>query len=228
MTVSFLHTLDKSNFFYDTIVTLAYSQFGIDELYSRGFMTFKLKQFPDRNDFINDINQYNFPQGVKDQIFRTRTFTPLIFVPGFQTKDANRVYQMEPNYSAVHFIQDTGGRTKANLELTHMTTIVAWEKAIAFNLADTPVLQFFRHIRNAAAHNGKFHFTKNALDSKTGELIKEAKWRTFEIKASFQGSTLILVDKNDQNSFWDQGDLVEFLLDFENHYTELKGTQFNP
>lgn len=222
MTVNFLHTLDKKNFFYDNIVTLAYSQFGINELFARGFLSYKLKEFPNWNDFVNDINQYDFPQEVKDQIFKGKTFTPLIFVPGFQTRDETTVYQMEPNYSAVHFIQDTGGRTQKNLELTHMTIISAWEKAMLANLEDTPVLQFFRHIRNAAAHNGKFHFTKTVLDTQTGELKSEAKWKNFEIKAAFQGLTLITVDKNDKTSFWDQGDLVEFLMDFENTYTQLK------
>ena len=222
MTVNFLHTLDKKNFFYDNIVMLAYSQFGINELFARGFLSYKLKEFPNWNDFVNDINQYDFPQEVKDQIFKGKTFTPLIFVPGFQTKDETTVYQMEPNYSAVHFIQDTGGRTQKNLELTHMTIISAWEKAMLANPADTPVLQFFRHIRNAAAHNGKFHFTKGVLDTQTGELKSEAKWKKFEIKAAFQGLTLITVDKNDKTSFWDQGDLVEFLMDFENTYTQLK------
>jgi hypothetical protein len=225
MTEHFIHKLDKNNFFYNSIVTLAYTQFGINELFSRGFFILKMKEFPDRNNFINHINEFDFPSDVKDQIFRTRTFTPQIFVPAFQTKDKGRGYRMDTNTSAVQFVQDTGGITDKNIELTHMTIIVAWEKILSYNLANTPVLQFFRHIRNAAAHNGKFHFTKKVLDNQTGELLKEAKWGNFEIKASLQDLPLILKDKNDQDSFWDQGDLVEFLLDFENHYAELKGNK---
>jgi len=225
MTVNFLHNLDKNNYFYDTVVTLAYTQFGINELYARGFMIYKIKEFPKRNDLINDINQYDFPSEVKDQISKMQTFTPLIFVPGFQTKDESKVYQMEPNHSAVQFIQDTGGRTKKNLELTHMTIIAAWEKIQTENLSDSPIWQFFRHIRNAAAHNGKFQFNNKVINNKTGELLREAKWGNFEIKGSFQGLTLMLLDKNDKSSFWDQGDLVDFLLDFENHYPGLKTIQ---
>ncbi|WPV02106.1 hypothetical protein SNE26_09995 [Mucilaginibacter sp. cycad4] len=222
MTENYIHNLDKNIFFYDSIVTLAYTQFGINELFSRGFFILKMKEYPDRSEFVNHINEFDFPAEVKDQIFRTRTFTPQIFVPGFRTKDTARDYRMDTNTSAVQFVIDTAGITDKNIELTHLTIIVAWEKILSFNLADTPVWQFFRHIRNAAAHNGKFHFTNKVLDSQTGELLKEAKWGNFEIKASFHDLPLILKNKNDTNSFWDQGDLVEFLLDFENHYPELK------
>lgn len=222
MTEKFLHELDKNNFFYDTIITLAYAQFGINELFSRGFFLLKMKEYPDRNNFVKHINEFDFPREVKHEILRTRTFTPLIFVPGFQTKDESRVYQMEPKFSAVEFVQEKQGITDKNIELTYMTIIVAWEKIQPFNPADSSVLQFFRHIRNAAAHNGKFHFTKKVIDNQTGELLKQAKWGNFEIKASLQGLPLIVNDKNDKSSFWDQGDMVEFLLDFENHNAELK------
>lgn len=218
----FIHNLDKNNFFYSNIVTLAYTQFGIDELISRGFFLQKCRQYPNRDSFIQHIKTFSFPKEVEDQIFQTRTFTPMIFVPGFTTRDKQTTYQMEPNTSAIHFINDTQGITKTNIELTYMTILIAWEKALAFNLNDTPVFQFFRHVRNAAAHNGKFHFDKKVINQQTGDLVKKAEWKNFQIVSAMQNMPLVACDKNDTTNFWDQGDLVEFLLDFENHYPELK------
>ena len=164
----------------------------------------------------------DFPEEVQQEIFRTRTLTPLIFVPGFRTKDKTNLYRMMPNNSAVQFVEEQRGLTTKNIELTHMTIISAWEKIMAFNLKDTSVWQFFRHIRNAAAHNGKFHFDKKVIDSSTGELKQKAEWKTFVITPTLQGKHLIAKDKNDSDFYCDQGDIVEFLLDFENHYPILK------
>jgi hypothetical protein len=222
MSETFIHQLDRTNFFYESIVTLAYTQFGINELFARGFLIAGKKTFPKTNDFVNYIESSGFPHEVKNQIYNLKGFTPMIFVPGFSTKDKTHTYQMEPNNSAVRFLQDDQGITHKNIELTHMTVITAWERIQCFNLADGPVKQFFRHIRNAAAHNGKFHFVKKTLDLQTGTLLKQAKWKNFEVTASLQGTPLIVENKNDLVGYFDQGDLVEFLLDFENHYPELK------
>jgi len=217
-----IHKLDKDNFFYPSVATLAYAQFGINELFARGFFLQQQTKYPDPTEFIKSIKSYQFPDEVEEQIFQTQTFTPLIFVPGFMTKDKGTTYRMIPNSSAIQFVQIWRGLTDKNIELTHMTIISGWEKIMSKKLTNSPILQFFRHIRNAAAHNGKFYFDKKVINKSTGELKEHAEWKTFTIKSSLQDLNLIARDKNDIESFWDQGDLVEFLLDFENHYPELK------
>lgn len=219
-----IHKIDKNNFFYENIVTLAYTQFGINELFSRGFFADAVRRYPDYNARAGYFNSLGFPASVVDQLLRTRTFTPKIFIPGFTTKNGSNVFRMDVEASAAHFLHDTKGLTDKNIELTHMTIIVAWEKVLGLELADGPIFQFFRHIRNAAAHNGKFHFSKQVIDS-NGELLKPAMWGNFEIKAAMQGKPLIVRTKKDESGFWDQGDLVEFLLDFETHYPEIKKTR---
>ena len=82
MTEKFIHDLDKSNYFYENIVTLAYTQFGINELFSRGFFIAAMKLYPNEIDRANYFNTRGFPDEVCDQLHRTRTFTPKIFVPG--------------------------------------------------------------------------------------------------------------------------------------------------
>lgn len=221
MTEFFIHKLDKNNFFYNNIVTLAYTQFGINELFARGFFAESLRKYPDYEARNGYFHKLGFPNDVIDQLNRTRTFTPKIFVPGFTTKDKAKAFKMDVEASAAHFLHDTRGLSDTNIELTHMTIIMAWEKIVYLELDDSPVLQFFRHIRNAAAHNGKFHFAPKVLD-KGSKLLKPAKWKDFEIRGEMQGSVLIVRDKDDQQGFWDQGDLVEFLLDFELAYPEIK------
>jgi hypothetical protein len=222
MTEQFIHELNRSNFFYENIVTLAYTQFGINEMFSRGLFIAAMKLFPNVHDRSNYFNSLGFPNDVIDQLNRTRTFTPKIFVPEFQTKDQTRGLRMDVETSAIRFYQDNKGITDKNIELTHMTIIVAWEKILPYNLPDGPILQFFRHVRNAAAHNGKFHFTGKAINPVTGELGKAAQWQHFEIKAAMQDQPLLVTTKIDQNGFMDQGDLVEFLLEFEQHYPGIK------
>ena len=217
-----LHELDKENFFYDLITTMAYSQFGPNELFSRGFTMGKHKDFPSYFELQKELNRFDFPDEVKEQILNIKTFTPLIFVPGFETKSGEKVYRMDPNSSAAHFNSDTRGVIDVNIRITHMTVLSAFDKIIKLIEKPSPVKEFFRHIRNAAGHNGKFHFTKAVLNKTSGELKETAKWRSFQIKASMQGIRLFPLNKKDNEAFWGQGDFVDFLLDFENHHPEIK------
>jgi hypothetical protein len=131
---------------------------------------------------------------------------------------------MVPNTSAYNFIADERGTgsSERNISLTHMIILSAWEQIACLGLPNGPVIEFFRHIRNAAAHNGKFEFHKKVLNKVTGELIKPAEWNTFKITAGLQGKQLIALNKHDNNCFMDQGDIIEFLLDFETHYPQIK------
>ena len=217
---NFIHNLNKGNFFYSSITTLAYAQFGVNELISRGFMIKALSNFPDRDDFNKYIKSCEFKPDIEAEIHKTKTFTPLIFVSGFSTKDKQRTYEFSPNQSSIEFLNDTGGISSTNIKLTHMTILTAWEKISSYDLSG-PIYEFFRHIRNASAHNGKFYFHKKVLNQK-GDLIKIAKWKDFEIKGCINGMNLLPKTKDDQNAFFDQGDLIEFLLDFENHYPQIK------
>jgi len=217
-----LHNIDKNNFFYELITTMAYSQFGINELFSRGFLTQKLNEFPNQNDFLVEIKKFNFPPAVEQQIINFSGFTPVIVVPGFATKSGKKFYRMDPYYSAVRFLNDTSGITDVNIRITHLTVITAFEKIIDLTNHWSPVREFFRHIRNASAHNGKFHFSLDILNKQTGELKKNAEWETFKITSSNKEQKLFPLDKDDNDAFWRPGDFIDFLLDFENHHPEIK------
>jgi hypothetical protein len=224
MTEILLHNLDKQNYFYKAITTLAFAQFGSNELFSRGFILYHRKQIPDFNNFVQYIESLPFPDEIKQELIDFKGFTPHTLVPGFLKKDKSLTYRMEPNISAYNFIaQERGeGSSARNISLTHMTIMAAWEQIITLGLPNTSILEFFRHIRNAAAHNGKFEFHNKVLDKTSGDLIKPAEWKTFKITSNLQGKHLIALTKLDTECFMDQGDIVEFLLEFESHYPQIK------
>ena len=221
-----IHEIEKQNFFYDLIATMAYSHFGPNELLSRGLMMENIKHSSNRIEFIKKIKTLQFPLDVENQIFATKTFTPNIFIPLFRTKFGNKTYRMDPDYSAAHFIADTKGITDVPVRITLMTILSSYERIIEKTKNDSPVKQFFRHIRNAAAHNGKLHFDRKVIDKKTNDLIAPAEWREFKITFSLQGTRLFPLTQDDNDAFWDQGDFIEFLLDFENHHPEIKNQLF--
>lgn len=218
----YLHDIDKNNFFHEDIVVMAYSQFGINELFARGFTMQMIRNYPNIQDRQNALLEYEFPTEINEQIINVQTFTPMIFVPGFETKNRDKIYQMEPNYSASELVNDFRGLFGSNIKITRMTIISTFEKASQSVNRDSEVFEFFRHIRNAAAHHGIFKLTNAVLDRNTGELQKKAKWDSFEITSKNQGQKLLPDSKDDKSAFWNQGDFVEFLLDFENHHPEIK------
>lgn len=72
---------------------------------------------------------------------------------------------------------------------------------------DEPHWLFFRYIRNAAAHGGRFNFTVS---------IKEAQWNDIVIDKSLQDSKLFKTNKHD--GLLNLGDAILFLLDIEKEY----------
>ena len=110
-----VHELEKQNFFYDLITTMAYSQFGQYELFSRGFIMGKFKEFPNFVNLKKEIQRFNFPYDVEQQIFSTKTFTPLIFVPIFRTKTGKTVYRMDPNQEPLKSLFEIFKKYKVSL-----------------------------------------------------------------------------------------------------------------
>jgi hypothetical protein len=74
-------------------------------------------------------------------------------------------------------------------------------------IATKPEVQFLRHLRNAAAHDGRFNFS---------ELRHRATWRSKEI-------TLDMIDKPVFPNFLKPGDPVLIVLDIDRLYFEQPG-----
>lgn len=75
--------------------------------------------------------------------------------------------------------------------------------------SDDPLWQFYRHVRNAAAHGGKFNFNKNQPD-------KPSEWKNMKLEASLNKTYLI--DTIDQKGYMKFGDIILLLLDIEDKF----------
>jgi hypothetical protein len=59
------------------------------------------------------------------------------------------------------------------------------------SISTEDVVQFFRHVRNAASHGNHFNIEDRLIDSSTNKLIRKAEWRGKEIEPSLHNTILI-------------------------------------
>lgn len=78
---------------------------------------------------------------------------------------------------------------------------------------NSPLWEFLRHCRNAAAHGGLFNLCH-------GEPRRTAKWGAFSIKASLNGTPLFK-DKKDGKGLLSPGDPIRLLWDIEQAYPNM-------
>jgi len=214
--------LSKDNFFYDLVSSFAFSVHGLNDIFARSFILRAKSEISNDDQFNILVDRMNFSEFVKLEVKKFKTFTPSIISPDFERKyceesiyfDVNKVALNTPPEKHVEIY-------KQIISMAESTIIVGFEKIMTKNLLDSKEKQFFRHIRNASAHNGKFHFDKKVLN-KNGELKKEAQWSSFIIKSDLQGQKMFSISKSSRDNFWDLGDLIDFLFEFESYYPELK------
>ncbi len=216
--------ISKENYFYSLIVILGASIHGLNDLYSRGMILKVKDETNDIDEYKKFFNQDHFEEHIKRDLKNFKTFTPQIF--SFECNKLNRKesYYLDIEKFSKNLIDsDVLEIYEIHiLSVIHITIITAFEKINKKSLKQSEVFQFFRHIRNAAAHNGKFHFTPNVINKNTGQLIFGAKWSDFEITSNMQNQNLFNSSKSSNDRYWNYGDLIDFLIDFENHYPELK------
>lgn len=88
--------------------------------------------------------------------------------------------------------------------------VIAWEKT-KNDHTNHELWEFFRHCRNAAAHEGFFVFYR-------GEPKRSAKWRSLEIKRSLRGQPLFTIPLQKKEGFILPGDILYFLSDIESTF----------
>jgi len=217
--------IQKTNFFYPLIATLAFSIHGMNDIFARGFILTVKDTVNSKDEFDLAVNTMPFSEIAKTELKQFETLTPIILAPEFHKKKSSDYIYFNANKSAKELphpsLLDIYNQT---ISIAEMIIIAGYQKLMSYSPEDSDILQFFRHIRNAAAHNGKFHFTtgKNGTLDKNGSLKKNAKWADFIITSELQNKRLFNESKSSTEKFWDIGDLIDFLLDLENHYPEIK------
>ncbi len=79
---------------------------------------------------------------------------------------------------------------------------------------NTPLWEFLRHCRNAAAHNGNFRFSRD-------EPRRPAEWGPLHIEKSMQGTALFPIDEK-TTGFLGAGDAIRLLWDIEQAYPNIQ------
>ena len=215
--------LEHSNVFHSLVSTFFISIHGMNEIFSRLLIRDLKANSKNDNEFYRLIedNTINLPSYVKNDLKNFKTFTPLVLSFEAQKKNSTQTIYFDIEKLNVEFMNFEQVYNHIN-KLAELLIINAYEILRLKNPNQSYVLEFFRHIRNAAAHNGKFYFTADVICSNSKELKKIAKWRNFEIKSNLQDYKLFNNKKVNDNNFWEYGDLIDFLLDLENHFPELK------
>lgn len=218
--------LPKNNFFYTSIANIAFSYHGHLEIFSRSFiLSIKAESKNEEKYFkaIDDATKImKLSSHVSKNLKEVKTLTPLLFAPEFHRIKNDETIYFDIDKVASKLLADGLELIYDNLiYIAQMTIAAGYDKIMQLKLKDSEVLQFFRHIRNASSHNGKFFFTDAVLDSQ-GNLSKPAIWRDFNITSNLQNKPLFNKDQSNPNKYWDIADMIDFLLDFENHYPEIK------
>ena len=218
--------LPKKNYFYSEIACVAFSYHGHLELFTRSFILNVKALCENQEQYENAIENatvlMQLSPHVSKSLKEVKTLTPIILAPEFKRINNTKTIYFDANNVSSKLLEEGFEKIYENLISTAQMVISAsFERVMQLKLPDSDALQFFRHIRNASSHNGKFLFKTNVLDN-DGNLMKSAKWKNFTITSDLQGKPLFSKKQSDNNKFWDIGDMIDFLLDFENNYTEIK------
>jgi hypothetical protein len=98
-----------------------------------------------------------------------------------------------------------------------MLLISAYEVSVQHYDPNDSVWRFFKHARNAAAHDGFFYLiVRNGISPISGS--KPATWKSKEIQM-FMNGTPLLIDDGDTEAFLKPGDVLHLLKDVENKFS---------
>lgn len=201
---------DRSKPFYPLVVLYVTELVGLKDLLCRGligptrfdnFLSSSLRnivketQDKDSPDFLVKIKKLQGPLELKSE-----------FTGDSIEIDVNEIAKelvAEINYLAPYLLKSAGSL----LILAHeISKDAEWHD-------QGPLWEFLRHLRNAAAHGGSFHFRGE-------EPVRLAQWGPFNIEKSLQGTPLF---KNEENhGLLSPGDPVRLLWDIEQAYPRMR------
>jgi hypothetical protein len=92
-----------------------------------------------------------------------------------------------------------------NLQSAGSLLVLSWEHTEDIHTHD-PLWEFLRHLRNAVAHGGRFHFLRN-------EPVRPALWRSKSVDGSLQGTPVFAAPVN--AGFLGAGDVLHLLADID-------------
>ena len=125
------------------------------------------------------------------------------------TNDSERLV-IDPIETAREFIENRSYLMNYNTQAMSMCLVMANEVTLNKTYRNhDPLWEFLRHSRNAIAHNGKWHFSKN-------EPRNPAEWRGIKLDKTYQGKS-IFFDQGVSGTL-NLGDVIALLHDIEIAY----------
>ena len=208
-----LNHFDRSGDFFPLVMSYAVSMHGLMELLSRGVINISAG--------IVLKDPATLSQAEKDNELYLSKFiraekTPLLKPPALRCNIDSIPIEIDVDeiskelFNNYHHLLENGLGTYA----ARMLLISAYEitvgKIIPESLFNDALWKFFRHCRNAAAHNGKFYFKKD-------EPKLTSKWHHLEIKRDIQGYDLFATSIP-LNGYLSLGDPIKLLWDLEQKF----------
>ena len=189
--------------FYGIVLAYLCQVHGFIELASRGLaLRFAHRTPEDREAFAQSLDGRNvqaaqrvFSGGITELLSETQLASLV--------SDPIKVNVSE--LAAVVFIDNEAAIQHFNLQSAGSLVVLAWELSDPFHTHD-PAWEFLRHVRNAAAHGGRFHLLGN-------EPTRPASWRGRNITRTLEGTPLFNAPV--ATAFLGIGDVLHLLADID-------------
>ncbi len=214
-----INHFDRSKPFYPLVIAYIVFLHGVIELSSRGIINKLKKLRKEGKDITKILEETKLKPEILEKI-KTLELTPLVGDLSLRSELQNNNIEVDINDIAEDLLNNCSYlfNSGSPFAATYMLLISAYEITNDYrtknNCQNDPLWQFFRHCRNASAHNGKFYL-------KNGEPRCTAKWDKFEILKTMDNTRLFKNNPTD-SALLSIGDPIRLLWDIEQTYSDMK------
>lgn len=200
-----LHHFDRGKVFYPIVISYITQLHGFIELVSRGVVEELLEAVEERDTLADERGEF-LNAAIDGRV------TPLIQELELQCTIAEKNVDIDHSELA-HEVLDNHFYAIATHYEQAASSLLIVAKARSENRLDrSPICEFLRHCRNAAAHGGKFNLEEY------DEPRRPAHWRETEITEGLEGTRLF--EDSEGNGLMRPGDPIALLWDIEQQYSE--------
>lgn len=222
MSNTFLDKLSGS-VFYPLISNCIASIHGSLDITSRGLINEIQVRNLNRNETEALLSSAKMNEKIKLEFLNNLVKTPLFGQISFTNSINEQKFEVDIEELSKQVFQKKFNPSHHIYQAIKILIITSYEVTKEIN-DKSPIWEFFRHIRNASAHGGRFNLLFNKYEKKQ-EPVREAKWRSKEINESLHG-TKLLIESPDIGLLY-TGDVILLLLDIEDQYPMIKSISFD-
>lgn len=144
----------------------------------------------------------------KEELLNNHNVTPLMGEQILAFPNGQKIV-IDPIQLARYLLHNQERMIENNFRQVEYMIITAYALTEGKYRNNDPLWQFFRHVRNAAAHGGKFNLQRNQPD-------KPAEWGEKRIERGLNGKRL--VSSVGQEGFLETGEIILLLLSVEEKF----------